>query len=116
MKLKIELYLVKWSSGSYDDYRESNDLVIYATREAADKRMYQVIENNSVNRPFPFDWCTEDQFTGLLYEGKVTDEDTLIYDDWCGDNQYAQDFGRAWVQVIELDLVSWRERQLNFII
>ena len=109
---KIELYLVKSSSGSYDDYRESNETIIYATLEAAEKRKQEIIDAHKV-APFPFDWCTEEQFDKLRYEDKATEEDLEIIDQWEVDNQYAEDFGSAWVQPVELDLQSWRERKLE---
>jgi hypothetical protein len=114
--MKIELYLVKSSSGSYDDYRESNEHIIYATLEAAEKRKNEIIAAHVV-QPFPFDWCTEEQFDELRYEDdKVTDEQWTIYDQWDSANHYAQDFGSAWVQKVELDQQSWRERQLKGIL
>jgi hypothetical protein len=112
---KIELYLVKSSSGSYDDYRESNEPIIYATLEAAEKRKKEIIDAHKVEA-FPFDWCTEQEFDELRYEGKVTDEDYEIYDKWDTETYQAKEFGSAWVQTIELDMQSWRERQLKGII
>ena len=110
---KVELYLVKSSSGSYDDYRESNEPIIYATLEAAEKRKQEIIDYHK-EKPFPFDWCTEQEFDELRCEdGKVTDEQWTIYDQWDSDNYHAQDFGSAWVQPVELDLQSWRERKLE---
>jgi len=113
--MKIELYLVKSSSGSYDDYRESNETTIYATLEAAEKRKNEIIELHQV-KPFPFDWCTEEEFNELRFEEKITDKDWETYDEWEGDNHYAEEFGSAWVQTVELDQQSWRERQLKNII
>lgn len=113
--MKIELYLVKSSSGSYDDYRESNETTIYATLEAAEKRKNEIIAAHVV-APFPFDWCTEQEFDELRYDDKVSDEDLEIIEQWEGDNHYAQEFGSAWVQTVELDQQSWRERQLKNII
>ena len=114
--MKIELYLVKSSSGSYDDYRESNEPIIYATLEAAEKRKQEIIDVHKV-KPFPFDWCTEDEFELLRYEeGKVSDEDRNIYEQWDVDNYYAQEFGSVWIQTLELDMQSWRDKQLNAII
>lgn len=109
---KIELYLVKSSSGSYDDYRESTEPIIYATLEAAEKRKQEIITTHEV-QPFPFDWCTEQEFNELRYEGKVTDEDLEIINQWESDNHCAEDFLSAWVQPVELDLQSWRERKLE---
>jgi len=110
---KIELYLVKSSSGSYDDYRESNETIIYATLEAAEKRKQEIIDYHK-EKPFPFDWCTEQEFDELRCEdGKVTDEQWTIYDQWDSDNYNAREFGSAWVQPVELDKQSWRERKLE---
>lgn len=119
--MKIELYLVKSSSGSYDDYRESNEPIIYATLEAAEKRKQEIILAHE-KKPFPFDWCTEEEFEELRYENedlvkaKTTDEDWVIYDKWQCENHYAEEFGSAWVQPVELDMQSWRDKQLNNII
>jgi hypothetical protein len=115
---KIELYLVKSSTGQYDDYRESNDLIIYATLEAAEKRKQEIIDAHQVT-PFPLDWCTEEQFDELRWHddevkrSKITDEHIEIVEQWEMENHYTQDFGSAWVQPVELDLQSWRERQLG---
>jgi hypothetical protein len=116
---KIELYLVKSSSGSYDDYRESNETIIYATLEAAEKRKQEIIDSHK-EKPFPFDWCTEQEFDELrgsniilALDDKITDEQWTIYDQWDSDNYNAREFGSAWIQTIELDLQSWRERQLG---
>lgn len=109
---KIELYLVKSSSGSYDDYRESNEPIIYATLEAAEKRKQEIIDEHVVE-PFPLDWCTEQEFDELR---KVTEEHQRIVDQWDMNNYNAKEFGSAWVQPIELDLQSWRERQLKGLI
>jgi len=118
---KIELYLVKSSSGSYDDYRESNDPIIYATLEAAEKKVQEIIDAHQVV-PFPLDWCTEEEFDELRWNddevkrSKITDEHIEIVEEWEVENHYAQDFGSAWVQNIELDMQSWRERQLKGLI
>lgn len=116
--MKIELYLVKTSSGAYDDYRESNEPIIYATLEAAEKRKQEIIDAHEV-QTFPLDWCTEQEFDELRYDdddlkrSKVTDEDIEIVEQWEYSNYSARDFGSAWVQTVELDQQSWRERQLK---
>ena len=35
--------------------------IIYATKEAADKKVQEIYDAHKVE-PFPFDWCTEDEF------------------------------------------------------
>ena len=79
---KIELYLVITSFGQYDDYRECNDSVIYATKEAAEKVKAGIIESYT---------------TPVI--GFSTNE-----------------FNDCWIETIELDLKSWRERQLDQLI
>jgi hypothetical protein len=72
--------------------------------------------------PFPLDWCTEEEFDELRWNddevkrSKITDEHIEIVEQWEMENHYAQDFGSAWVQPVELDLQSWRERQLKGLI
>ena len=109
---KIELYLVKSSHGQYEDYREHVEPFVYATLEAAEAIKQQIIDENT-EKPFPFDLCTQKEFLALSYEGKITDEDGEIYDEWESENSLAKEFGGAWVYPVELDLQSWRERQLE---
>jgi hypothetical protein len=118
---KIELYSVISSRGSYDDYHEYHEPIIYATKEAADKKVQEIYDANKVE-PFPFDWCTEDEFQELMYSDddddskKASDEDIQIYDKWDMDNYHAREFNKAWVSPVEVDMQSWRERQLKGII
>ena len=109
---KIELYLVKSSSGQYEDYREYVEPFVYATAQAAEAKRQQIIDEHT-EKPFPFDWCTQKEFLKLSYEGKITDEDNNIYDQWESENSLASEFGTAWIYSVELDLQSWRERQLG---
>jgi len=39
---KIELYSVVSSRGSYDDYHEYHESIIYTTKEAADKKVQEI--------------------------------------------------------------------------
>lgn len=109
---KIELYLVKSSSGKWDDYMEDVEPFVYATLEAAEAKKQQIIDEHK-EKPFPFDWCTQKEFLELSYEGKITNEDSDIYDEWESENSLASEFNTAWVYPVELDLQSWRERQLE---
>lgn len=109
---KVELYLVKSSSGQYEDYREYVEPFVYATLEAAEAKKQEVIDYHT-EKPFPFDWCTEKEFLELSYEGKITDQDGEIYDEWESENSLAEEFGTAWIYTVELDQQSWRERQLG---
>jgi hypothetical protein len=117
---KIELYLVKSSSGSYDDYRESNEPIVYATKEAAEKRKQEVIDAHKIE-PFPLDWCTEKEYYGLRWSNDEADNIKAdkyrdIVDEWDSNNYDAKEFNDAWVEPVQLDLQSWREKQLKDII
>ena len=116
---KIELYSVISSRGSYDDCHEYHEPIIYATKEAADKKVQEIYDANKVE-PFPFDWCTEEEFHELMYsddpEKTPSDEDIQIYDKWDMDNYHNKEFNNAWVSPVEVDMQSWRERQLKGLI
>ena len=112
---KIELYSVVSSRGSYDDYHTYREPIIYATLEAAEKKVEEITVANKV-QPFPFD-CTEDEFQALMYSDddskKPSDEDKQTYFKWDEDNYDAKEFNKAWVEPVEVDMQSWRERQLK---
>jgi len=116
---KIELYSVISSRGSYDDYHEYHEPIIYATLEAAEKKVQEIIDENKVE-PFPFDWCTEEEFQKLMYSGDPektpSNENIQIYDKWDMDNYSKKEFNKAWVRPVEVDMQSWRERQLKDLI
>jgi hypothetical protein len=109
--MKIELYLVKSSSGSYDDYREYNEKIIYATLEAAEKRRDEIIMSHK-KPPFPFDWCTKEEFDNIMDNDEVTDDVRDRYYEWQSNCYEADEFGGSWIQTVELDQQSWREKKL----
>lgn len=115
---KIELYSVVSSRGSYDDYHEYHEPIIYATKEAADKKVQEIYDENKVE-PFPFD-CTEEEFQILMYSDNpliiLSEKDTQIYDEWDMKNSNAKEFNQAWVRPLEVDIQSWREKQLKGLI
>jgi hypothetical protein len=112
---KVELYLVKSSYGEWDDYREDVEPLVYATIQAAEKKKQEIVDHNK-EKPFPLDWCTQKEFLELSYEGKITDEDSEIYDEWESENSLSKEFNRAWIYPVELHLQSWRERHLEDLI
>ncbi len=112
----IELYMVQYSCGSYDDYTVNSENIIYATLEAAEFRRNKLIEEMKEITTFPFDWCTQEEFEDLLYEGKIVDSDKEIYDKWNIQNLKSSDFNTAWIYNLLLDSQSWRDRQLKNII
>ena len=49
-------------------------------------------------------------------EKTPSDEDIQTYDRWDMDNYQNKEFNKAWVSPVELDMQSWRERQLKGLI
>jgi len=111
--MNIELYLVKSSSGSYEDYNVCNEKVVYATLEAAEKRRDEIIAYHNRDLPFPFDWCTEEQFRAIMESNEADAKDLDRYTEWQGDLYEADDFNACWIEIVVLDQQSWRDRQLD---
>lgn len=111
----IPIYLVKWSSGSYDDYRVNNLERVYMSLELAKLKKLE-IEESMKPSPFPFDWCTEDEFRVLLYNETATIQDESTYDSWSNDEMDKSEFGRAWIDTLQLDKSEWRDNQINDIL
>lgn len=113
--MTIPVYLVKWSQGSYDDYTENNLERVYMSLELAELRKVE-LEESMKPSPFPFDWCTEDEFKVLLYEEKVIIQDETTYDSWLSDEYEKEEFGRAWIDTLQLDKSEWRDTQIKSIL
>ena len=45
-----------------------------------------------------------------------SNENIQIYDKWDMDNYSKKEFNKAWVRPVEVDMQSWRERQLKDLI
>lgn len=109
---KIELYIVLSSRGSYDGYHETLEPIIYATLEAAEKRKQEVIDKNQA-KEFPIKWCTEEEFDELIYsidaDKNLSETDLEDYYNWLE----KKEFNTAWVKKLELDMQSWRDKQLK---
>jgi hypothetical protein len=78
-----KVYLVKWSSGTYDDYRVNNLETAFLSLLSAEKAKEELENyNKTIDHPFPFDWCDEETFIKLLFADKLTTEDLNLYDKW----------------------------------
>jgi len=104
--MNIELYLVKSSSGSYEDYNVFNEKVVYATLEAAEKISDEIIAYHNRDLSFPFDWCTEEQFRAIMESNETDAKDLDRYTEWQGDLYESDDFNTCWA--------SWRTIEEKF--
>ena len=97
-----ECYLVKISSGEYDDNVVNHTGTVFLSLLSAEKTKKETEEYYTTKTPFPFDYCTEQEFVELLYGGKVLKEEELIYDEWV-DKKYEQgEFRGCWIERLNL--------------
>jgi len=98
-----EVYLVMQSKGEYEDYREWNTGTVFLSLFSAEKVKQEIIDYNSTEEPFPFDYCTEEEFTALLYEDKIVEEEIAIYDRWAVTKYNKYEFNNCWIQTLILE-------------
>lgn len=98
-----EVYLVKWSSGQYDDYRVINLETVFISLFSAEKAKEELEKYNKTVDPFPFDFCDEETFKELLQEDKLTTEDINLYDKWWDEKYQKEEFNCAWIETLTLE-------------
>ena len=98
----MKIHIVKYSRGMYEDYTVNNLedcfrslLVAEKAREALEISMKEVA-------PFPFDWCTKDDFEIMWAEGKALETDIDIFMEWENSLYEKQEFNSAWVETLNL--------------
>lgn len=92
-----KVYVVLSSHGSYDDHHKKVECVCTNPIFAESKKVE--IENKYREEiPFPFDWCTEQEFLDLEI---VTDEDSNIYNEWWFENIQREEFNCCLVQEVD---------------
>ena len=95
-----KVYVVLSSHGSYDDHHKKVECVCTNPIFAEGKKVE--IENKYREEiPFPFDWCTEEEFLKLLYEHKVVPEDEIAYDNWWFENNQREEFNCCLIQEVD---------------
>jgi hypothetical protein len=95
-----EVYLVKYSRGTYDDYTVNNLETIFLSLSSAEKAKEDLENYNKTVQPFPFDFCDEEIFEELLQEDKITDDDVTKYYKWWDENREKEEFNCAWIQTL----------------
>jgi squalene cyclase len=95
-----EVYLVKWSSGQYDEYTVDNLKTVFLTLFSAEKDKEEIENYNKTVEPFPFDFCDEETFVELLYADKLTTEDINKYDEWRAEKHRKSNFNCAWIEIL----------------
>ena len=95
-----KVYVVLSGHGSYVDYHQRVECVCINPIFAEGKKAK--IENRYREEiPFPFDWCTEEEFFKLLCEHKVVPEDEIAYDNWTEKNFIRENFISCLIQEVD---------------
>ena len=95
-----EVYLVKWSSGEYDDHRVCNLETVFLSLSSAEKAKEDLENYNKTEDSFPFDFCDEETFNELLQEDKLNVEDMNLYDRWWDEKYQNEEFNCAWIETL----------------
>ena len=76
-----KLYIIISSWDEYDDHYKVNELVCSSLFFAETKKAE--LENKYKEEiPFPFDWCTYQEFERLQLQGKTAPEDDNVFNQW----------------------------------
>lgn len=95
-----KVYIVISSWDEYSDHYKVNELVCSSLFFAENKKTE--LENSySQILPFPFDWCTEDEFEDLLNEDKALDKDIQTFIDWEQDKLKKETFNCCFINEID---------------
>lgn len=112
-----EIYIIKWDQGSYDDYVVNNGTTAYVSIEAAQKAK-QDLENSMIPKPFPLTWCTQEEFELLIEndDKSISNEDIETYYHWDVLNYNRNNFNKAWIETLKLDLEDLRDTKIKSIL
>lgn len=98
-----EVYLVKYSFGSYEDYRVCDSETVFINLFSAEKEKERIENYYTAEQQFPFDFCDEETFVELLYDDKLTTEDINKYDEWKYLGDKSSEFNGAWIETLKLE-------------
>jgi len=95
-----KLYIIASSWDEYDDHYKVNECVCYSWFLAENKKTE--IENKYRKElPFPFSWCTEEEFTDLLVEHKTAPENDFEYFKWLDAKDKQETFNGCFINEID---------------
>lgn len=97
-----EIYIVKYSRGSYEDYREIVTETCFFNYPAAEAAKDALDKFYAEDRPFPFDWCKEEEFLEMMFAGKAVNEDIDTFNVWDKFKEEKEEYTSAWVQTLNL--------------
>jgi hypothetical protein len=92
-----KVYVVLSSHGSYDDHYKKVECVC-ANPIFAEGKKVEIENKYREETPFPFDWCTEQEFLDLDI---VADEHLNVYDQWWVANNQREEFNCCLIQEVD---------------
>lgn len=95
-----KLYIIISSWDEYDDHYKVNECVCSSLFFAENKKTE--LENKyREETPFPFYWCTKEEFNSLWDEGKVVNEDVQTYMAWDDERLKKETFNCCYINEID---------------
>lgn len=98
-----ECYLVMVSTGEWEDTVKFNTGTVFLSLLSAEKELEKINNYYTTEEPFPFDYCTKEEFKVLLFEGKILEEEEFIFDEWEGAKYEKEEFKNAWINILKLE-------------
>ena len=98
-----ECYLVKISSGEYDDNVVNHTGTVFLSLFSAENKKKEIEEYYASETPFPFDFCDVATFKELIFEDKLTEEDLDKYDAWMDECYKKEEFNSCWIESLKLE-------------
>ena len=92
-----KVYVVLSSHGSYGDKYKKVEFCC-SSLSLAEKMKTELEDKYREVIPFPFNWCTEEEFTDLEF---VAVEDLDVYNDWWFAEDRRKDFNSCYIEEIE---------------
>ena len=92
-----KVYVVLSSHGSFDDHYKKVECVC-ANYIFAESKKIEIENKYREIIPFPFSWCTEEEFFALEF---VKDEDQDAYNDWWMADCRRQEFNSCYIEEID---------------
>lgn len=94
-----EVYLVKWSTGEYEDHVVHNKETVFLSLLSAEKVKKEIEEYYTTLPPFPLDSRDENNW----YDETISEEDYNLADKWQDRKNENYYFNRVWIETLTLE-------------
>jgi len=95
-----KLYIIISSWDSHSDHYKVNELCC-SNLSLAETKKTELENKYREEVPFPFDWCTEEEFYELNSSGKTSPEDDNIFNQWWDYKEKQEIFNCCFINEID---------------